>query len=115
MKFYIPLFYLLECDCNPEGTTTDNNGTLICNSETGRCNCTDGYSGDKCNHCVNEGYSGNNGNEVNFFDDNSNGFTSRCQRKQKFINLIITMSTYLVQIQDYLTSTLITFYRMWML
>ena len=66
---------------------------MICDSETGRCNCTDGYSGDKCNHCVNEGYSGNNGNEVNFFDENSNGFTSKCQGEQKIMNLIIAIIT----------------------
>ena len=86
---------------------------MICDSETGRCNCTDGYSGDKCNHCVNEGYSGNNGNEVNFFDENSNGFTSKCQRKQKIMNLIIAIITYLKC--GHLTNILITFYRMWML
>ena len=87
---------------------------MICDSETGRCNCTDGYSGDKCNHCVNEGYSGNNGNEVNFFDENSNGFTSKCQRKQK-IHIPKNCYDYLVEMCGHLTTIFITFYRMWML
>ena len=87
---------------------------MICDSETGRCNCTDGYSGDKCNHCVNEGYSGNNGNEVNFFDENSNGFTSKCQRKQKN-HKPNNCHNYLVEMYGHLTTIFITFYRMWML
>lgn len=43
---------LLACDCNPEGSATQQ-----CNQTTGHCNCMLGIGGEKCDTCA-RGYLG---------------------------------------------------------
>ena len=57
---------ILDCGCNSHGTNTEN-GTAICDSSFGNCSCTTGYSGQKCDHCVND-----------YFITNPGGSNSTC-------------------------------------
>ena len=66
IKLCIKTPIILDCGCNSHGTNTEN-GTAICDSSFGNCSCTTGYSGQKCDHCVN-----------GYFITNPGGSNSTC-------------------------------------
>ena len=41
------IFPILECVCNPNGSTT-----LECGKNNGACSCIEGYAGVKCQKCM---------------------------------------------------------------
>lgn len=48
----VSLFYLTACDCDPTGTRRDVNGTLICDSVGGQCQCKENVMGQRCDRCA---------------------------------------------------------------
>ena len=41
------LINISACNCKSEGSSSP-----ICNKETGKCTCKDGFTGDKCDQCA---------------------------------------------------------------
>ena len=70
---------ILDCGCNSHGTNTEN-GTAICDSSFGNCSCTTGYSGQKCDHCVND-----------YFITNPGGSNSTCNGCCTYFLLYVTL------------------------
>lgn len=48
----VSLFCLTACDCDPTGTRRDVNGTLICDSVGGQCQCKENVMGQRCDRCA---------------------------------------------------------------
>ena len=55
--------FYTECGCNEIGTMSIIGSAILdCDKTTGYCNCSEGYSGSKCDKCATDYYDTTNGN-----------------------------------------------------
>ena len=47
LKKILPIFSILECVCNSDGSTS-----LDCDEDYGNCSCKEGFAGIKCHECM---------------------------------------------------------------
>ena len=63
MFFIDILIFYIECGCNEIGTMSIIGSAILdCDKTTGYCNCSEGYSGSKCDKCATDYYDTTNGN-----------------------------------------------------
>ena len=63
MFFIDILIFYTECGCNEIGTMSIIGSAILdCDKTTGYCNCSEGYSGSKCDKCATDYYDTTNGN-----------------------------------------------------